>query len=69
MSSLRSARRVLAALVLAALVGPSPVRADARTEARRHFRRGMELVVDGRRLHIVTHRVEGLVVSLGRLEP
>lgn len=28
-----------------------------------------EALVDGRRLHLSTHRVGGLVVSLGRLEP
>ena len=43
----RAVAIVRGALVVALLVLPVTVAADARTEARRHFRRGMELVVEG----------------------
>ena len=43
----RAVATVRGALVVALLVLPVTVLADARTEARRHFRRGMELVVEG----------------------
>ena len=44
----RRSRALSAVLVLASMSTPlGVVEADARTEARRHFRRGMELVVEG----------------------